>query len=332
MSPQVHECVDDEQGDGEREPLKRVAKVPFRAYSAVGPPLPHEAVGFGGIQLHHEGQQDDSQSFLHFQKIDALHHARPRARAIAVFTKEKRPPGNSRPPHSPESPAGCRRLREMLPAGSERNPPTIDDDASPLITVQDEWSQDMVARHPPAGTVVEQEVTGKVASRDTHPAMVPDLGAGLLYRFPGSENLGWSVVCRLRPGDLFALEVRAFELPEAKRAQHRKQRHGREGRPQGGVKAPSRTRAPRGVPGSLDYTAGHCSQGPVVLGKILVIAIFLGIVVAMGSALYFLVKDRGDSDRLARALTWRVAISVSLFALLFVFWWAGLIQPHALYP
>ena len=70
----------------------------------------------------------------------------------------------------------------------------------------------------------------------------------------------------------------------------------------------------------------------MVLGKILVIVIFLGIVAAMGSALYFLVRDRGDSDRLARALTWRVAISVSLFALLFVFWWAGLIQPHALYP
>ena len=70
----------------------------------------------------------------------------------------------------------------------------------------------------------------------------------------------------------------------------------------------------------------------MVLGKILVIVIFLGIVAAMGSALYFLVKDRGDSDRLARALTWRVAISVSLFALLFVLWWAGLIQPHALRP
>ena len=68
----------------------------------------------------------------------------------------------------------------------------------------------------------------------------------------------------------------------------------------------------------------------MVLGKILVVVIFLGIVAAMGSALYYLVKDRGDSDRLARALTWRVAISVSLFALLFVFWWAGLIQPHGL--
>ncbi len=69
-----------------------------------------------------------------------------------------------------------------------------------------------------------------------------------------------------------------------------------------------------------------------MLGKILVVVIFLGIVAAMGSALYFLVNDRGESDRLARALTWRVAISVSLFALLFVLWWAGLIQPHPLSP
>ena len=77
----------------------------------------------------------------------------------------------------------------------------------------------------------------------------------------------------------------------------------------------------------------RCRNGRVgVLGKILVVIIFSGIVAAMGSALYFFVKDRGGTDRLARALTWRIAISVSLFALLFVLWWAGLIQPHALAP
>ena len=69
-----------------------------------------------------------------------------------------------------------------------------------------------------------------------------------------------------------------------------------------------------------------------MIGKIVVVAIFLGIVAAMGSALYFFVNDRGDSDRLAKALTWRIAVSVSLFVLLFVLWWAGLIQPHALQP
>lgn len=69
-----------------------------------------------------------------------------------------------------------------------------------------------------------------------------------------------------------------------------------------------------------------------MIGKIIVVAIFLGIVAAMGSALYFFVNDRGDSDRLAKALTWRIAVSVSLFVLLFVLWWAGLIQPHALHP
>ena len=69
-----------------------------------------------------------------------------------------------------------------------------------------------------------------------------------------------------------------------------------------------------------------------MIGKIVVIVIFLGIVAAMGSALYFFVNDRGDSDRLAKALTWRIAVSVSLFVLLFVLWWADLIQPHALQP
>ena len=69
-----------------------------------------------------------------------------------------------------------------------------------------------------------------------------------------------------------------------------------------------------------------------MLAKILVVVIFLSIVAAMGSALYYFIRDRGDSDRLAKALTWRVAISVSLFVLLFVLWWAGLIAPHGLSP
>ena len=50
--------------------------------------------------------------------------------------------------------------------------------------------------------------------------------------------------------------------------------------------------------------------------KLVVILFLVLILASLGSALYYLVKDRGGSTRTARALTWRVALSITLFALL----------------
>jgi hypothetical protein len=69
-----------------------------------------------------------------------------------------------------------------------------------------------------------------------------------------------------------------------------------------------------------------------MLSKILIIAIFLGIVASMGSALFFLIKDKGQSNRTLKALTVRIVVSVALFALLFVLWALGLINPHGIRP
>ncbi len=69
-----------------------------------------------------------------------------------------------------------------------------------------------------------------------------------------------------------------------------------------------------------------------MLSKILIIVIFLGIIVSMGSALFFLIKDKGQSTRTLRALTIRIAASIALFALLFVLWGLGLITPHGVRP
>ena len=69
-----------------------------------------------------------------------------------------------------------------------------------------------------------------------------------------------------------------------------------------------------------------------MLSKILIIVIFLGIVGSMGSALFFLIKDKGQSDRTLHALTIRIAVSIALFALLFVLWGLGLISPHGVRP
>lgn len=69
-----------------------------------------------------------------------------------------------------------------------------------------------------------------------------------------------------------------------------------------------------------------------MLGKVLVVAIFLAILASLGSALVFLIKDQGRSTRTAKALTLRIGISVCLFALLFILWWLGLITPHGIQP
>ena len=58
--------------------------------------------------------------------------------------------------------------------------------------------------------------------------------------------------------------------------------------------------------------------------------ILLGIIGSLASALFFLVKDKQDSKRTVRALTLRVGLSVSLFVLLLVAYYMGLIQPRTL--
>lgn len=67
--------------------------------------------------------------------------------------------------------------------------------------------------------------------------------------------------------------------------------------------------------------------------KLLVVAILIGILVSLGSALFHLVHDRsGETKNMVRALTVRISLSVALFILLFIAWAAGWIEPHGLRP
>jgi hypothetical protein len=84
--------------------------------------------------------------------------------------------------------------------------------------------------------------------------------------------------------------------------------------------------------GAWSILPGRALFGIAMLSKILVVVIFLGIVASMGSALFFLIKDKGQSDRTLKALTVRIVVSIALFALLFVLWGLGLINPHGIRP
>lgn len=67
--------------------------------------------------------------------------------------------------------------------------------------------------------------------------------------------------------------------------------------------------------------------------KLLIILVFLGILFALGSAFFSMARGTGkDSKSTVRALTWRIALSVALFASLFVAYKLGWIQPHGLMP
>ncbi|MCX7199967.1 MAG: twin transmembrane helix small protein [Proteobacteria bacterium] len=59
--------------------------------------------------------------------------------------------------------------------------------------------------------------------------------------------------------------------------------------------------------------------------KILIVGFLVLIFASLGSALFYLFSDRGNSTRTVRALTLRVGLSVILFLLLMLAHFSGLI-------
>ena len=59
--------------------------------------------------------------------------------------------------------------------------------------------------------------------------------------------------------------------------------------------------------------------------KIVAVLFLLFIIASLGSALYYLVKDKGNSTRALKALTLRIGLSVVLFAMLMLGFYFGII-------
>lgn len=69
------------------------------------------------------------------------------------------------------------------------------------------------------------------------------------------------------------------------------------------------------------------------LFRVVVLLALVAIVVSLGSALYHLSRGtQQDSAKLARALTVRIVLSLALFALIMIAWFAGVIAPHGVVP
>ena len=64
--------------------------------------------------------------------------------------------------------------------------------------------------------------------------------------------------------------------------------------------------------------------------KIIIVVLLLIVLVSLGSALYHLVNNKGNSDKLVKSLTWRIGLSIGIFILLLIGQATGLIQSHGL--
>lgn len=67
-----------------------------------------------------------------------------------------------------------------------------------------------------------------------------------------------------------------------------------------------------------------------MLIKIFIILAMLGILVALGRGLIFLVRDEGKTKRTVGALTWRIGISIVLFFFLFLAFKLHWLTPHGI--
>jgi hypothetical protein len=66
--------------------------------------------------------------------------------------------------------------------------------------------------------------------------------------------------------------------------------------------------------------------------RLVIVGLLAAIVISLGVALYHLGSGKGDSSKLLRALTIRISLSLLLFVLLMIAWYAGLITPRGVAP
>ena len=64
-----------------------------------------------------------------------------------------------------------------------------------------------------------------------------------------------------------------------------------------------------------------------MLVKAVIIIFLLTILYSLGSSFYFMVKDKGEGDRMLKRLMWRIGLSIFLLFLLYVMYLLGWIEP-----
>ena len=62
--------------------------------------------------------------------------------------------------------------------------------------------------------------------------------------------------------------------------------------------------------------------------RLIIVAVLLVIVWNLGAGLYYMIVDKGKTDRTVKALSWRIGLSVGLIALVALGIFTGVIKPH----
>jgi hypothetical protein len=62
---------------------------------------------------------------------------------------------------------------------------------------------------------------------------------------------------------------------------------------------------------------------------IVVLATLGFVIFSLGQALVAMSSGPDPSGKMVRALTWRISLSVLIFAVLMIGWWLGFIEPHS---
>jgi apolipoprotein N-acyltransferase len=62
--------------------------------------------------------------------------------------------------------------------------------------------------------------------------------------------------------------------------------------------------------------------------KLGIVLFLVFIVYNLGSGCYYMLTDHGKTDRLVRALTWRIGLSIVLFSLIALGIYTGVIEPN----
>ena len=66
----------------------------------------------------------------------------------------------------------------------------------------------------------------------------------------------------------------------------------------------------------------------MALQKLLIVAVFIAVLWNLGAALYYMMADKGQSNRTVRSLSWRIGLSVGLILLVILGIATGIIEPH----
>ena len=65
-----------------------------------------------------------------------------------------------------------------------------------------------------------------------------------------------------------------------------------------------------------------------MLQKLIIVAFLIAILYNLGAGLYYMMSDKGKTDRTVNALSRRIALSVVLILLIILGIWTGVIRPH----